>query len=222
MDEPSKNGTFDFLPRSAYYENHHKRTALDDWESFLYALCEVNKVDLKWFDRKQFFRIRVDESRRICGDMKKNTSETIAHIKAKITCKHLQEVFVAFAHEAFKEDRSQRPNYDAFEELIVKKIEHFIENDELALFTWLSQSERDDAVEDLQNNPLVKATDIKFKPFKYPAVEYDYFAVQRDDMAQGQAPSQENYLRKKTEMTKMKNKKNNFIPKCLSGCFMNR
>lgn len=211
FNETNSSGTFGFLPRSAYL-NIAERTPLDDWESFLYTMSKVNKVDLEWFD-KDFI-----ETRRMCGIMKQKTNETIARIKAKITDEDLQEVFVAFAHEAFKENRSL-PSYDYFDDMIMKKIALKKGDDQPALFSWLSEPDRNAAVNDLRNNPLVKATDIEFNLFDYPDVEYDYFAVQMDDMARKQKPSRENYLKKKAAMTKQDKKKRsscskNFLSKC--------
>lgn len=73
MHEISHAGTFEYLSRRG--ERGELRNALDDWESFLYSICELNKVDLAWFD---------EETSENYGALKNKTNETIVCARIRI------------------------------------------------------------------------------------------------------------------------------------------
>lgn len=66
MHEINYAGTLEFLSRRG--ERGELRNALDDWESFLYSMCELNKIDLAWFE---------EENSEKYGELKSKTNETI-------------------------------------------------------------------------------------------------------------------------------------------------
>lgn len=142
-------------------------------------------------------------------------------IQISIQCVHLREVFVAFANEVFKENISV-PNYNHFEELISSKIEELNGAFKPVLFTWLTPAEIDEAVVDLEHSPLPNTKDIDDPPtnvelFKYPTVEYDYFAKRKEVMAKIAAVNYKSFLERKKRMTKKRAKTS--VRKLFFECF---
>lgn len=69
MSKPSTSGTLPFMPRSAHTGG--TRFAKDDWESFLYSMCQVVGYNLDWFG--------IDDPVRVY-QIKRNTSNTLVCI----------------------------------------------------------------------------------------------------------------------------------------------
>lgn len=80
MSEQNDVGTFLYTSRRCHrmYEDKkgHLRNALDDYESFLYTMCKLSKVQLKWF-KFSFDDMEPEEAFKLCGQMKNNTTDTI-------------------------------------------------------------------------------------------------------------------------------------------------
>lgn len=80
MSSNSDKGTFLYTSRRCHKvhkdNDGHVRNALDDWESFLYSMSKVLKVQLKWF-KFPFHKMEREHAFELCGKMKDNTTDTI-------------------------------------------------------------------------------------------------------------------------------------------------
>lgn len=81
----------------------------------------------------------------------------------------------------------------------MKKIEELVGKHQPALFTWLTDQERDEAVEDLKRSPLIEAKNIDSPQtnFVYNEPNYDYFTNRKDEMAKKAKPNYIQYLKSK-------------------------
>lgn len=65
-----------------YYTNI-KRVPVDDWESFLYSICELTGViHLDWFDERLIDALSVDEegTSKLIADMKGNRDKIVVSV----------------------------------------------------------------------------------------------------------------------------------------------
>lgn len=80
MSQNSDEGTFLYTSRRCHKihsdEKSHVRNAKDDWESFLYTMSKLHKVQLKWF-KFPFNEMEPEQAFKLCGEMKDNTTDTI-------------------------------------------------------------------------------------------------------------------------------------------------
>lgn len=68
------------LMASLRFHSNQNRVAMDDWESFLYTICELSGViHLDWFDESLENRMKIDEegTKQLIGDMKANRTKIL-------------------------------------------------------------------------------------------------------------------------------------------------
>lgn len=83
----------------------------------------------------------------------------------------MKEVFGLTAHST--------PNYDHLYSVINAQIKNILQPNETAVFTWLSNAEKKNAIKDITDHPLPEISKLTvpgdFTKFKYPPVNYNYF-----------------------------------------------
>lgn len=82
FDEEYKGATI-VLYTSRRSMKKQVRNALDDWESFLYTMCALNDVQLKWFEEDAFLGRRKATIKQV-EDMKDATHLTIVSTTSHI------------------------------------------------------------------------------------------------------------------------------------------
>lgn len=80
LNETTAAGTIKFLARR-FFNKDRLRYPVDDWESFLYTMCELNNVPLKWFDETQFKGSDSKTANKMVMLMKNDTQHTIVCIQ---------------------------------------------------------------------------------------------------------------------------------------------
>lgn len=75
MTEDNKGSTFGIAPLR--YHQGKKRCAMDDWESFLFAMCQMAWVPLEWFHIELDLETEKGESAalKMVGEMKANRNK---------------------------------------------------------------------------------------------------------------------------------------------------
>lgn len=81
MTENSEQCTFSYASRRCHkiYLNENsdiRRNGLEDYESFLYAMSKLHKVQLRWF-KYPFHEMEPEKAFELCGKMKENTTDII-------------------------------------------------------------------------------------------------------------------------------------------------
>lgn len=61
---------------------NQNRVAMDDWESFLYTICDLSGVSLEWFDKSLPDKMMIDKkgTKQLIGDMKANRTRTLVSV----------------------------------------------------------------------------------------------------------------------------------------------
>lgn len=80
LAETTSAGTRKFLARR-FFNQDRLRYPVDDWESFLYSMCELNNVPLKWFDERPFKGLDSKAANKMLMMMKNDTEDTLVRIK---------------------------------------------------------------------------------------------------------------------------------------------
>lgn len=84
MSENSEKGTLLYTSRRCHKfhtdKKSHLPNAKDDWESFLYTMSKLLKIQYKWF-KFPFHEMEPEQAFKLCGEMKENTTDTIVSTK---------------------------------------------------------------------------------------------------------------------------------------------
>lgn len=86
----------------------------------------------------------------------------------------MRAVYLQFVQEVFKLPADSAPRYDHLNDVINTQIEKILKPNETPLFTWLSDAEKQQAIQELTNHPLPEISTItlpeNFDNFTYPDV----------------------------------------------------
>lgn len=76
MNEDMRSNNWKYWTRRLHKKQSSIKTRTDDWESFLYTMCEIHDVKLGWFFLKSE-ELTGSEALEVAGKMKDMTNVTI-------------------------------------------------------------------------------------------------------------------------------------------------
>lgn len=173
MEVQTHSGTLLYLPRSAHILGTRCR-ATDDWESFLYSMCELVDIELMWLNRNALKKVEKTERNKFIYNHKMNIANTMQKIE-DIKFNGLKKIFVRFAKHVFSEG-AEIPAYDDVYEMIHSEIKSSIPANKPVVVSWVRDRKRKQEIDEYFANPYFNISTIT-RPMnhKYPDVDFNFF-----------------------------------------------